>query len=111
LAKVLCGAARHAVQMVLDVRRGSGGRRFGRQLAFELLHRKLRRRPRLTSAGACGGRAQAATCDGDAWKKLTSSGGGARAVAAAAGLAVAARVGSKVKDRTGDRRGGVNGSR
>jgi hypothetical protein len=35
-----------------------------------------------------------------------SSGGGARAVAAAAGLAAATRVGSKVKDRTGDQRGG-----
>jgi hypothetical protein len=51
LAKVRRGPARHAAVMLPDVRRGTGGRRLGRQLAFELLlRRKLRRRPRHTGA-------------------------------------------------------------
>jgi hypothetical protein len=99
------------VVMLLDVRRGTGGRRLGRQLAFELLlHRKLRRRPRRTgAAGTCVGGAEAAACDGGALVKPTSGVGGTRAArgrssrATVAGqgrlrlLAAAARVGSEAR--------------
>jgi hypothetical protein len=81
LAKVRRRAARHAVVMLLDVGRGTGGRRLGRQLAFELLlRRKLRWWPRRTgAAGARVGGAEAAACDGGTRVKPTSGGGGTRA--------------------------------
>jgi hypothetical protein len=77
LDKVRRGAARHMAVMVLDVRQGTGGRRLGRQLAFDLLlHRKLRRWSRGTgAAGARVGEAEAAACDGDARVKPTSGDG------------------------------------
>jgi hypothetical protein len=75
LAKVLRGAARHAVLMVLNVRRGTRGRRLGRQLAFELLlHRKQRRWQHARVLA----RAQVAACDGGARAKLTRDGGRTR---------------------------------
>jgi hypothetical protein len=95
------GATRHAAVMLLDVGRGTGGRRLGRQLASlssssaancdgghvarVLLVREsgLRRR----RAGEAHERWWRDT--GGARAKLTSDGGGAGVVAAAAGLAAA----------------------
>jgi hypothetical protein len=88
--------------MELNFHRGTGGRRLGRQLASELLlHRKQRRRCTSAGAGSGGGlrRRHAGEAHerrwrdtGGAWAKLRSDASGARAVAAAAGLAAAARV-------------------
>jgi hypothetical protein len=92
LAKVRHGAARHAAVMLLDVGRGTGGRRLGRQLTFELLlRRKLRRRPRRTGAtGAQVGRAEVTACDDGAWVKPTSGSGGTRAARGRSSRAVVA---------------------
>jgi hypothetical protein len=81
LAKVRRGAARHTVVMVLDVGRGTGGRRLGQQLAFDLLlYCKLQRRPRRTGAASTRvGGAEAAACDGGVRVNPTSGSGGTQA--------------------------------